>query len=251
MMTAPAAIDLADVYGIERLPWRSFLARLDWQQGEHMSLIGPTGGGKSTAAGMLLDLVPYVVWLGSKPKDPTLNALRKRTPPYQLSRSWPPPLSRAPLRGDGKGPKWWKVLLWPRYQRIEDNAKVAGTLRNALGEIFAQGGWTVVADDLNKLCQQLGLGDSLVPFWTDGRSIGLSVVAMAQRPAWVPLYVYSQATHLLFWRTNDSRDLKTIGGLNGVDDRTVREVVARLGRYEVLYVNTRTGTMTLTRVERG
>jgi hypothetical protein len=48
-----------------------------------------------------------------------------------------------------------------------------------------------------------------------GRSAGISVVAMTQRPAFIPLAFYDQATHLFVWRDNDLRNRQRIGELAG------------------------------------
>ena len=79
-----------------------------------------------------------------------------------------------------------------------------------------------------------------------GRALDLSLVAGTQRPAWVPLEMYSQATHVFFWRTSDRRDLDRIGGLGAHDPQTIRAVVRNLRKHEALYVNTRTGALVRT-----
>src|SRR5690349_6421632 len=50
----------------------------NWRQGEHVGLIGPTGSGKTTLAMWLLPLRKYVVVLGTKPRDKTLDELAAR-----------------------------------------------------------------------------------------------------------------------------------------------------------------------------
>jgi hypothetical protein len=246
-MSAALVHEDDDLAGVERVAWDDFLAAFDWEQGEHVSLIGPTGGGKTTLALQILERRAYVLVLASKPQDATLAGLVKKKG-YQRIKRWPPPLSRAPFV-NGR-PAWQRVLLWPTYRKMSDIPAQREAFVHALHEAFAQGAWCVFADDLNKLCEQLKLDGALKPYWTDGRSVKLSLVASAQRPAWVPLYLYSQATHLFFWRTTDARDLKTIGGLNGADDKLVRHIVSRLPKHDVLYVNTRTGHMAVTKAER-
>ena len=62
--------------------------------------------------------------------------------------------------------------------------------------------------------------------------------------------MYSQATHLFFWRTTDRADLGRIGGLGGIDPTLIRMRVAKLRGHECLYVNTRTGELLVTKADR-
>jgi hypothetical protein len=75
----------------------------------------------------------------------------------------------------------------------------------------------------------------------------ISLVTSIQRPAWVPLEIYSQSTHLFIWRTNDESDLTRLSGLGAANNATARMVVENLEPYQVLYINTRTGEMARTR----
>jgi hypothetical protein len=83
------------------------------------------------------------------------------------------------------------------------------------------------------------------------RSLGISLVASTQRPAWVPRELYTSATHLFFWRTNDETDLKSLSGIGFRSARLISEIVANLDQYETLYINTRTGRMCRTKVPKG
>lgn len=221
----------------QRVAWADFLDAFDWRQGEHVSLIGPTGGGKTTLALEILPRRAHVAVLGTKPRDPTLDRLRGDG--YRVIREWPPEWNQN------------RVILWPRMRRIPDDiANQQTQFDNMLRRVFAEEGWCVYVDELHYLCDVLRLQKHLAVYWQQGRSIGLSLVASAQRPASIPLAAYSQATHLFFWRTNDDRDLKRIGGIGGLSSKEIAATVAALPRHDVLYVNSRTGAMSVTRVEK-
>lgn len=222
--------------------WSTFHDSFDWQQGEHVSLIGPTGQGKTTLALKILPRRSHTCILATKPVDPTLSKLAsRRTPPserYVKQRTWAPTMLTP------------RVLLWPPIDNLrEDIDEQVRVFNEALPEIYSAGGWCVYADELQYLVRVLGLGGLLEMFWYQGRSLKVSLVASFQRPAWVPVAAYSSSTHLFFWRTNDDRDLKTIGGLGTLDSKQIREIVKKLSRYEVLYINTRDDTMLVTKVE--
>jgi hypothetical protein len=78
-----------------------------------------------------------------------------------------------------------------------------------------------------------------------GRSLNVSFVAATQRPSWVPLEAYDQATHLLLWRETDKRNLSRLGDIGGVDTELIRSVVPTLPKHDFVYVNTRDGTISI------
>lgn len=211
--------------------WATLVAGLNWRQGEHVSLIGPTGTGKSHLGLRLLSQRAWAVVLGTKPADPTLDRLRRHG--YRLIREWPPPATAQ------------RVLLWPKWSNPRQEKAQAEAIGDAMVKMFRQGGWALFADEVSWLCDQLGLQRELKAWWQQGRSNNLTLVAATQRPAWVPRDIYSAATHVFFWRTNDERDLRAIGGLGGLASATVRNLVSTLDAdsHQFLYVNTRTGAM--------
>lgn len=222
-------------YSVAELDWSAFLARFNWRQGEHVSLIGPTGTGKTTLAVQLLPFRQYVAAIGTKPNDSTLDQLRRDG--YREVTELP---------SEGKPPR---VIVWPRSRTLDRDAKKrqAAAVRSTLEQAYSAGSWTVFVDELSYVSRSLGLAPELTDLWQQGRAVGVSLIGCTQRPRWVPLDAYSGASHLFLWRTNDRQDIARLAGLNGADSRAVQSIVPQLARFEVLYVDTRTGTLAITR----
>lgn len=211
--------------GVATLPWNEFYARMRWEQGEHVSLIGPTGHGKTTVGDALMLRRKYVTVLALKPADTTLDNLYQHG--FEKVVTWPPPAGVN------------RVLLWPLYRGPEDRPHQAEIMRKALLGMFHDGGWTCFADELRRLTS-MGLGPILEEWWQQGRSVLLSLVAGMQRPAWVPLAAYSQVTHLFLWRNRDEGDLKRISEMAAgvLPRKELVQIISTLGFYEFLYVDT-------------
>lgn len=226
----------------DKISWSDFLdKRFYWEQGEHVSLIGPTGGGKTTLGLSLLHRRKLVCIIATKPRDDTVTGFMSKNRDYRKISHWG---QRHELDK--------RVVLWPPYTDSEPKAIMAkqrSTVNEALGSMFRTGKWCVFADEVRYLTNNLALKEWADLYWLQGRSIKLSIVAATQRPAWVPLEMYSQATHLFFWKDNDERNLKRIAGLGSMNPRDVAKEVRSLDRHEVLYINTRSDDMLRTRME--
>lgn len=215
--------------------WEEFLRIMNWEQGEHTTLIGPTGQGKTNLARHLLQVRENagsaIVVMATKPTDPNLDILKERG--YRVARSWPPEF-------DGK-----KVLLWPQFSGAQDVDKQKAIFQYAFASIFAAGSWTIYIDELPYVSDVLGLDRWLKVLWLQGRALDITLVVGTQRPRNVPLEAYSSSSHLFIWRTNDQEDLKRLTGLGAFDPRPIRDEVARLPRYEALYVGTRSDILAI------
>lgn len=236
---------------VPHVPWQRFQSGLRWSQGEHVTLVGPTGTGKTTLALSLLPRRKYVGVFGTKPADKTLDRLIREQGYRKVGRWDPRPV-------DKRNPGEQRLLLWPKCGDLDDDDRNAVIFDEALHRIFRQKRWCIFADELSFMCETFS-GDRtsrrkpiayhFKKVLQQGRSIGVSLVSSVQRPFYVPLACYDQATHLFFWSDNDEANLKRIGGIGWLNSKLIRETVASLPKHHVLYANTRHGILVTTKVE--
>lgn len=220
-----------------RVPWDKFLAnRFVWQPGEHTALIGPTGQGKTTLLTALLPLHPYVTVFATKPRDESMARLIRSG--YHAVKKWE--------RLDPK--QFPRRVLWPDVSDMETAVHIQRQVfHDAFRKIYTEGGWTVAVDELWYIDNILKLEMDIKLYLLQARALDISLLVATQRPAWVPLEVYDQSTHLFFWRDNDETNLKRLSGISFRSADLIRQTVMNLEKYQVLYINTRTGEMCRTR----
>lgn len=222
---------------VPRIPWDRFVTEhLHWTMGEHFALIGPTGQGKTTMLMNLLPLRPFVVVFATKPRDSTMEALVE-TGGYVRLEHW---RSLDPYVYPHR-------VLWPDASRLSSVETQKEEFHYAFGAIYREGGWTVAVDETWYIANTLKLGSDLKLFLLQARALGISLVCATQRPAMIPVEIYDQSTHLMFWRDNDETNLKRLSGISYRSADLIRKVVSNLEEHQVLYVNTRTGRMIRTR----
>lgn len=232
-----------------RRGWYDFVrSDFRWFAGEHVGLIGPTGQGKSYLLAHLIKLRKYVAVFGTKPRDAVLTYLIEHEG-YKRLEAWPNNL--LPVDRADNSPK---RVLWPNVRNLnytEAKLEQRKTFEDALWRIFREGGWTVALDETSYLVQELGLSDWIKRYLLQARELKISLIAASQRPAWIPLEIYDQSTHLFFWRDNDETNLNRIGGFSVRSGNFIRRIVANLEDHQALYINTRTGQMVRTRAPAG
>lgn len=230
-----------DTGEIETVSWEDFLAHeFKWKQGEHMTLIGPTGGGKTTLARLLLPRRNYQLVVATKQRDPLIGEM-KTDADYNVMKEFEVNPDITP-----------KVILDPGKRKTisgtrQNQSKV---IKHAIESAYHQGSWCLYIDEANYVCDDLGLGDDLKTLWHTGRTLKISLVVSAQRPVGLPLVAYSGATHVFFWRLADDTDLKRIGSIGGASNRVIRDTVPLLEfPGEFLYLNSRSGRMVRTKAK--
>lgn len=221
---------------VQELEWEDFLAhRFVWRQGEHVSLVGPTGGGKTTVALEILERRALCVVFANKPRDDTMKKLTKRD-------GW-----KLETKFQGYDPKKPRIVLWPKGDNMDNYEAVQSKVyRDALDQLWHIGYYCLFFDEVRYICDNLKLRKKIELLWQQARALKISIVACTQRPAYVPVLMFDQATHLFFWCDNDEYNLKRIGGLGATNAKLIREIVGQLKKHQVLYLNTRTGDMVIT-----
>lgn len=226
---------------IELTPWPEFKTRFRWNQGEHVGIIGPTGAGKTT---LQTELMPYRkanLMFGTKVADPQYDLLLKRG------------FKRVESMSEVR-PWDYNVILWPKYKGSIPQLvlKQRAVFAEAMDTIVSQKRWTVWIDEAKYTSQFLGLGKELEFCVEQLRSLKATVICGAQRPAWIPKSILSNASHVFIWKTTNRDDALRLADIGGVDVDEVRQEARTLGPFEFLYIRTR-GTVSKilrTQVER-
>lgn len=221
---------------LETFGREEFLAeRWRWRSGEHVTVVGPTGCGKTHLIFDLAELTTSpklpALYLVKKPRDGLITKRAKELE-WPTTRSWPPS-GLATLRSKPSG---W--LVWPptKFDPLIDHPVKAAVFRRAMLDSYKKGNRIVVVDDAYGVSVVLGLRIELIEMWTEMRSMPGAVWAAFQRPADVPLWAYSQAEHLILFHDPDKRARERFAEIGGVDPVIVRDTVMGLKRHQFLYI---------------
>jgi hypothetical protein len=238
---------LETIHGIPVVDYTEFWDNFHWEQSKHITIIGATGCGKTTLETDLIQERDYVIFLGTKEIDDTQAELgplgfRMAHNPSDISLD----ISHKWVMHPGKKRK--------NESASEERVRLRNYYREILTYCFTSTAWAVIIDEGRFICDFLGLKDEVQRLYLQGRSQHNSVVMGTQRPAWVPVESFDQATHLFFFKDNDRRNIDRIAELAGLDRRAVSRAVPRLESTEneggqFLYYNTRTDSIMISKVE--
>lgn len=222
---------------IVRIPREDFIRDYwDYRKGEHVTFIAPTGNGKTTLALQLLENTAHedlpAVVLVMKPRDETVDKFSKRVE-YRKVNSWPPVKSPwKPRKPDG-------YIVWPKHNLRnprETNEMLSDVFYETIVDSYAKGNRIIFADELYSLDEELGLDTELITVWTKGRSMGTGLWGATQKPTHVPLWAYSQASHLFLSYDPDERARKRYGEIGGMNPELIVHATEQLEEYEWVYI---------------
>jgi hypothetical protein len=200
-----------------------------WKVGDHMTLVGTTGSGKTTFAREVLMIRDWVVVLATKARDKDLyDEFGKQG--YVVKTQW------SPTDTENN-----RVIFAPPLPSPtkEGRAAQAEAFRKVLVELFMlqEGNWTVYADEVAYLTNDLSLATEWDTLELQGRSLGVTLVSATQRPRGVPRNVFAQASWLGFWRMPNGEDRISASDLAGGQQYLAREAMRILPSHELLLVD--------------
>lgn len=222
---------------LERDEW---LRRLRFKRGEHVTIVGPTGCGKSFVAWQILQKVTSPAFQGvvlvKKPRDELITRDAKSAR-YRVVRSWPP----APSLWLARKPPGY--VVWPRtnFTDVEADRLAKHILfKRVLLDVYRKGRRIAYVDDAFGFAALLDLKEEMIELWTELRSMDGSLMTAFQRPSMVPLWAYSSAEHLLLFNDPDKRSRDRFAEIGGVDPDLIKATVQSLPQYHFVYIK-RTG----------
>lgn len=210
--------------------------RWRYRRGEHVTVVGPTGCGKTHLVYELLERtarpsLPAVV-LVKKPRDRLIREVTKRLK-YRVVRSWPPPpaFPWQPRKPPG-------FVVWPptKFAPEIDRPAKAAVFRRALMDGYRRGNRILYVDDTYGISEILDLDAELIELWTELRSMDGGLWTSFQKPSHVPTWAYGQAEHLYLFHDPDKRSRERFAEIGGVDPDLVRDTVMGLSRHQALYI---------------
>lgn len=223
------------------LPWAVFAEQFvsTWAQGDHCFFDGPTKSGKTYLCRVLCRARPYVAVLGTKPRDPSLDAYVKEG--YYRIDHWPP--TRSDYRKSGWGATEARFIVWPKIVTRADLTRYGSKRRggnemfaHALDDMIVDGGWTVVADEGLWLSTKLDLATQLDGIAYSGRTSGITLMLLAQRPRGIPINVWTNALNVFLWRCGNTDDIRELSSLGTVTRRAVAAAIPTLRGHQFLYL---------------
>jgi hypothetical protein len=196
-------------------------------QGAHKLFDGPTGCGKTVLARYLARHRDYVVVLGTKPRDASLDGYLDEG--YVRVDQWPPKEELLTVTRNGKAHikrRAYKLapdqdgkvrlILWPEITKREDLHGTRQVFSKFFDAAYREGSWTIVVDETLWVTKRSGLGldEQLSALAFMGRSSDLTLFLCMQRPRYMDRITWSSISDAYIFHTgvvDDVRDLASLG----------------------------------------
>lgn len=219
--------------------------------GDHVSLIGPTGRGKSTLWGQVIpacNQFDTVVIMAPKGKDPAFAKLGHPTASWPPRMDWNEKLKIVLGKPDRQNehPRVWRIEV-PIKKEGDMESRLIPIYRRVMGMVYTRTeaekkSLMLVLDDSKFVCSDRGMLKAVVNGLMIGRSKKVSIVNNFQRPGLgVPREGLDQITHALIAKNRDRDTAKRLTEISGaVDPKELEAVFGNLGYHEAVWVNGRT-----------
>lgn len=221
---------------MSRRDWLAQMRR-DWRQGQHVAVMGRTGRGKTTLARDLLALRGWSCVLAIKRKDDTLETFPQAG--YRIIRKWPP-------RWEDR-----RVVLWAKPKSMDDMAEQRRQIAAVLNDVYANGGWALLFDDVARIANALGFKKWIATMLSEARSSHASIVSAMTQPSSVtqaiPSEVWRQVRYHLVFYYRVGRDLDAIADIVGYTRTELKRWMALLGPWDFLCFDDLTDSVTIVR----
>lgn len=235
VLTLPTSYN-SQPYEMSRAQWLETMRR-QWQQGQHIAIMGRTGRGKTHLARDLMALRGWVVVIAIKRADDTLSTFPAAG--YKLINKWPPKY------GDNR------VLFWAKPKNLSDMADQRSRIASVLNDVFENGGWAVLFDDVARVANGLGFKREIATMLNEARSSHASVVSCMTQPSSVtqaiPSELWRQVRYHLVFYYRVGRDLDSIADITGYNKSTVKGWMDLLRPFDFLAFDDLTDSVTIVR----
>lgn len=241
------AVAVPDTARVPVLSYDEFLDEFDYSPDQHITICGPTGCGKSMLiVKTILPRSEYWTYYSTKPRDATVDLLASDAVGWTAE-----PEDIHP----------WVHKKWVIGLKNHGNPDtVVDRHRDLFGRTLNQQYhvpvFANILDEGRYICdpEYCGLRKKVAQYYFAGRSDEKSIVVATQRPRYVPVEAFDQATHLFFFNDEDLQNVLRMAEAAGGNRELFKQVIPNLEITEheggqFLYYNTRTKERAISKVE--